>query len=494
VKKYLAVCILFIVAILIKAPFTVLHSEKTFPADTKTYASVGTCFIKTFFGGERNCYQTEIKKSFFVVYGPLFSVVTGSWIWLGGMSSPTWMRLLSVLSESVSVVVVYLISLELLDDKKAIRVTLVYMFSYMCFINSSIVGNDDSHAILFSLLSVYLMIKGEEHLSAVSIAVALLFKQIPLAFMPSLLLYMYKEKNLRAAVSYAIFVATIFIIVFMSFFLIVGEPAMTTYTFGTSLMDGYTPANLLRMTFVLPYHTMHPELPLNFASLSTNDPWNYNGTHWFSRLIRLYVSLSQILGLLLYAFIVLKYRIKDIKVELLRNVVLLMLITFLFGKLAETLYFVWFLPFTLILLKKTNDLDKKQFVLGCYLIVVSVVIYGTTFRWVSPMYDPIYHMTFNELLMLNFAIINATVGSYFIFNMYSKQARNILTLLVFVFALGETMHARPFYVLSPVASFFVSDKIFALVSYFAAYWLNSLLASIAYIVLILQIIKGDNHA
>lgn len=112
-------------------------------------------------------------------------------------------KLFPIAGDLIVAYVIYRLALEYYKDiKKAQKFSLVFFLCPFVILMSSVSGMFDSIPILFTLISILLLISEKPYWSAFSLGLGILFKIIPIIYLPVQLLFVRKKRGERDAVLY----------------------------------------------------------------------------------------------------------------------------------------------------------------------------------------------------------------------------------------------------------------------------------------------------
>lgn len=118
-------------------------------------------------------------------------------------------KLLPIAGDLITAYVICRLALEYTHDKeKAEKFSLVFFLCPFVIFISSVWGMFDSIPILFTLISILLLLYEKPYWSAFSLGLGILFKIIPIIYLPVQLLFLWKKRGIRDAVLYLL-IATI---------------------------------------------------------------------------------------------------------------------------------------------------------------------------------------------------------------------------------------------------------------------------------------------
>ena len=112
-------------------------------------------------------------------------------------------KLLPIAGDLIAAYILYRLALEYTNDKgKAEKFSLVFFLCPFVIFISSVWGMFDSIPILFTLISILLLLYEKPYWSALSLGLGILFKVIPVIYLPVQLLFLRKKRGTRGAVLY----------------------------------------------------------------------------------------------------------------------------------------------------------------------------------------------------------------------------------------------------------------------------------------------------
>jgi Gpi18-like mannosyltransferase len=132
-------------------------------------------------------------KDFFFAHPPLQIYVLAFLFKIFGTSFLVG-KLLSLTTSTLSVLLIYLILKELYDKKSGFLATLIFLVT-PAFLSFSTIGYGMWEAVLFVLLSIYLIIKNKLNFAGLSFLIAILFRYIALLYLPFLIVLLYLRKQ-----------------------------------------------------------------------------------------------------------------------------------------------------------------------------------------------------------------------------------------------------------------------------------------------------------
>lgn len=310
-------------------------------------------------------------------YGPLFAVTMASWIAVFG-ESYTLLKVPSVIFDLFTILLIYHIVKDLKGVDTAKYVSIFYSFSYIALWSSGAMGNDDSMFMVFMILALYFILKNANNVSnilfsAISLGLAVGYKLIPIIMLPPVIYYLYQcqSKKYQNILLYIVtIIATLFIIL-LPFYLKAGLNVLFPYIQMGIVMtvDGMSLLHLIKMfSYYLIYRAEIPYITYQFPD-------------WIATPFTL-------IGFTLVSLYILKFRLKDKKQELIRNIFLFIFAGLVFSKFFYAPYILWLLPFVLII---TSYVDSKALlekfslslyeVVGIVLVIFCTIVHAALYRW-----------------------------------------------------------------------------------------------------------------
>ena len=134
-------------------------------------------------------------------------------------STLTAAKLLPLLASTITVVLIYLISRKIFDEKSAFFSSMLFILT-PAFLAFSDQGYGIWESLLFLYLSLYLVLKQKYELSAISFSIAIFTRYLSILFFPLMLLVLYQQKIKWKR--FALLSAAISAIFFVAFYLIYG--------------------------------------------------------------------------------------------------------------------------------------------------------------------------------------------------------------------------------------------------------------------------------
>ncbi|MCJ7424445.1 hypothetical protein MUP01_09295 [Candidatus Bathyarchaeota archaeon] len=293
----------------------------------------------------------------------------------------TLIKLPIIMSDLLIALLVFKIVEELAGEKKAYYASLIWLLNPYVIWISSIWGMFDSIPTLFTVLAFYFFVKAKYEKSAVSLAVATLFKIYPIMLAPVLALTYYKQKrSATASFRYcAICGGTVLLVSFLSYFgfaLAFGqEPFSNAATlllqlfrgraspdwYGKNLFFGLTPLGILGTVF----DQLHLDL---------NIP-----------VVPLLIILATVVLLAMIA------RKKEFATsDVLSYVILTHLAIYLTYSVVNEQYLIWILPFLLVMAAIQKKPFMEYFYWGVSILAMLYIVYhyANLTYFVSPYFIP----------------------------------------------------------------------------------------------------------
>ncbi len=231
-------------------------------------------------------------------------------------------------------------------------------------------------------------------LSSIFLGISLGYKLTPIVLLPPVLYYIYKTSfSVKIPINYFLKFGITFSMILFPFYLMAGFNAFIPYNVEKSMpVDGMSILNFIKM---LAYY-------LIFGS---DKPYN---TYIFPEWIAVPFS---ILGFSLALIYILKYRIENHKLELVRNIFVMIFVGLIFSKTFYGPYILWLLPFVLIIAVYSINFSEYNFspsiieIFGIVVILISATIHAYLYRWMIDYTDL-------DRAFILFGIIAVPIGTY----------------------------------------------------------------------------------
>jgi hypothetical protein len=254
-------------------------------------------------------------KDFFFAYPPLFLYALTAFSYL---PLPSWsMALPLVISDAFTVIPVYLIGNEIIGERYSFAASILFSLAPVNLFYADYLWLNPPLTTLFLMASIYLLLKGHNDLSAITLAISIGFKQMSLLALPIILLIVLKKACLKEALRY--FLLAAFICLFYSFPYLFIEPKLYLYS-----------------VFNIPM-SLWPQLPQNYFQLGFTNP-SGSGTNittsypsWIVSKWTQYVPLNAPMSLSLPLFI---FLLPEMSPAVYQNSELLLLVVLIVSYLA----------------------------------------------------------------------------------------------------------------------------------------------------------------
>jgi hypothetical protein len=285
-------------------------------------------------------------------------------------------------------------------------------------------GAGDAPVIFFLLLSVYLLLKSKPNIksSSVFLGIGLLFKLVlGAAFIPLILYYFWQQKNLKQGLIYLIITVLTVSIVTLPFFIQGGTNIFSQLAY--PLNPGISGTTLLSAV----------KMVVNYSALGMASTYNYNP------IVQQFAFPLLTLSLISGVIYIIKFNMKDKKIEFVRNVFIIILLVSIFGNLGYHHIFVWLVPYGIILFLFCQSLKKFNLspllTVGLIIVVFSTLLYAAFYRESK---IPEYNMLEQSLLLLSVVLV--TLGTYLLFSKLSFAIPWAFS--TFAWALWLTNHSK----------------------------------------------------
>ncbi len=427
------VILLFFLSLIIRLVIAPFHVSLTLPIDFHHYIDAGRTLLegKTLYVDYSDKWGPPNK-------GPLFAVIIAIWIGIFGEDFGL-LKTPAILFDSLTVVLIFYIVKEIVNVNAAKYASIFYSFSYVALLSSAVVGNNDNYYLFFMVLSLYLLIRSKPSfkLSAVSLGIgAGIGIQPMLIGLPLISYYIYQKEGFRRVLTYCTIFAATFAIILLPFVMKSGLYPFYHNYFYIPAIFGTTLQAFIR--YISSYFIYGPY----------NSPGDYvpviRGENALIETISFPLIAS---GYILTFLYILKFKILDKKLELVRNIFLLTLAIFVFGRAMDVTYFIMIIPFAIIIivsLSKNHDFTfSAAEVTGIILSVLSIYIYAYIYRW-----EKLPRYTDLELLLLLFSIFIAAIGTYL--TMIKFEFVKTWSFVIFANAIVANQHTRFLYLLGPI--------------------------------------------
>lgn len=427
------VILIFFLSLIIRLAIAPFFVSPTLPFDFASYIDAG----KTVLEGKTLYVDYQHKWGPFNK-GPLFALTIAVWIGIFG-EDYALLKIPAILFDSFTVVLIFYIVKDILNVKAAKYASILYSFSYMALLSSAVMGNNDNTYLLFMVLSLYLLVRTRPYIkfSAVSLGVATGFGIQPLFIsLPLASYYIYQKEGAKRVLEYCAVFAATFAAIILPFVMKSGVYAFYKNYFYLPSIYGTSLQAFLR--YITGYFMYGPY----------NSPADYipviRGNNPFIESISLPLTA---LGFILASLYILKFKLSDKKLELIRNICIFSMAVFVFGRAMDVSYFVMIIPFAtilLVLLSRYNEFKLSAVnAAGIVLLVVSIFIHSYIYRWEKlPRYSDL------ELLLLLFGIIIAAAGTYLTLIKY--ELVKTWGFVIFAAAIVQHQHARFLYLLGTI--------------------------------------------
>lgn len=324
-------------------------------------------------------------------YGPLTITIFASWIKLFG-ENYFLLKFPSIIFDCLIIILIFYTIKELTNNENIAKfASLFYSFSYMPILNSGVLGQNDTFFLTFIIMSLYLLIKDRYVLGAVNIGIGICFLLIPVVVIPAALYYVFKKFRLVGVVKFLSSIIITIILILGIFY--INSGINTLYPFSKSFYQSYpivsmlSPLNFIRtlIAFIINgvyFLTTHTVIPKDINPMSAS-------THPFNLIFNQIANFILIIGYLSLFLYMIIFKIKDNKLELIRNSFILIFGIILFLKYIPNLYYFWITPLLLILIlfseqeRFTQFSLKKSEILGIILTFIGLLIYSALYRWRS---------------------------------------------------------------------------------------------------------------
>lgn len=157
-------------------------------------------------------------KDFYFPYPPLFLYALTLFSYLP--EAPWSLALPLVVADALTVVPVYLIAREFVDEKYSRIISILFVLAPTCLYYVDYLFLNPSLTTLFLMLSIYFLIKKRYDFSAIALALSIGFKQTALVAVPVFLFVMWRRKGTIPTLRYLALIATISFAISLPFIIV----------------------------------------------------------------------------------------------------------------------------------------------------------------------------------------------------------------------------------------------------------------------------------
>lgn len=362
-------------------------------------------------------------------YGPVFLLMVAGIIkFFGG--NYLVLKLPAVLSDIGIIVVLFYLTRNLFGSVAARYAAIFYGFSLIPLLISGADATADLPLVFFLILSVFFLTKKSPNilLSAVSLGLSAGFKApLSVIFLPIIAYFFFQTKQYKSIFLYLVVLSVIVFAINFPFFVKAGTNIIIQITYGLQDPIGGTSFESLMNILV------------NYFIYGVDERTRLSNP--VIALISFPILLLASLATLIY---ILKFSLKDKRIELIRNVVFIILVLATFVKASHWHIFFWSMPFIFILIFYNQRMRKFSFsnseLFGVLLLVTSSIVYATLYRWTK-----IPEYTSLEQFLLFTSIFLSAFGVLFM--LAKTNFRYFWSFSTFSWHLWLTDHAKLFMLL-----------------------------------------------
>lgn len=455
-NRFLIILLLssFIVRLLI-APLYLEPPE--FPPDFSVFASAGEAIINgTWFVNLNPTVDIRSLSSYPGPYGPLLGATYAPILFLFGRDY-LLMKMLSILFDTFNVLLVYLIATNLRGKDFARYASIFYSFSYLVLFSAAAVGNNDNIELFWVLLAIFLTLKPNPNfiLSAISLGIAMGYVFIPFIVLLPIVYYLYRINKVHEIFTYILTVLATFTVILLPFYLRAGLNVVYPYLGPWGIQLSNWPPTILDIDGMSVHHLI--KMLSYFIIFGSDKPYNtYHFPEWASTIISLF-------GFTFALWYILKFRLNDKNLELVRNIFILFFVGLVFFRVFYFLNMIWMFAVLLMLFNLTKNrtanfqLSKLQ-IAGILLVISGTVIHASIYRW-------LIDYTLLERLLLIAGVIVVTIGTYLTF--IDTSIKKSWTLIMFIGASINIIDARLLQLLGGIIPLFQISRYAWGIYYFA---------------------------
>jgi len=394
------------------APFHIMVPHT--PHDVYAYIGPGKCMVEGKFS-TKDCLSWQKYSGQPTVYGPVLSPIFAIAYMAFGQYDFFMFKAISIAFDAANTVLIYLLTKKLLNQKLAVYASFIYCLSFMPLFNSAVLGNDEMIIIFALLLGTYFLFTKRLFLSATSYAILVLLKSFPIVIAPALLLYVYKKYGLKTGFKFSIFGA-VFLFIAFSIFIALGGIEKTTFYLNSGYVgpdEGYN--TNLSIFSIFRYVT---NINLSFLTIPA-----------------LFISLF------LTLLLTLKFPMKNLEIEFMRNTTLFMVATLFASNLLSGIYTIYFFPFFLILVTTKIKSSTVRFggnhLLGFFAIFIGLLVYSIIYR------EGLVTYSATDRAMLLVALLAVTAGEFYLLQNFEMKMRVVWVMVVFSSLMYVEVYAAP---------------------------------------------------
>jgi hypothetical protein len=385
------------------------------PHDFSAYIGSGKCMAEgKYFRWD--CTDWAKRTTSMSVYGPLFSTLSMVWYLIFGIDFFSF-KILSIIFDVTNVALVFFIGKKFFNKEKSFYLALIYSFSFLPLHTSSVLGNNTPIFMTFFLLSIYFLIEKKLNLSSLFTVISIFFKLIPIIVYPVIIYYIFKKYNKKILIKYILF-SILFFVALITPFIIISSLEKAMYSFLALMGEQYSGSGTMSIYNIFKYVS---NIDMDFLSKGV-----------------------LIAGYLVTFYLIIKHPLKNFEIELQRNILLVFIVSVLFG-IAIAPYYMYFLFIFIFFFFGNNVIKVKQmkvkWLFGVFLIIISLILFSAIYRWGFVNY------TWFDRVLLLVAVVLAPIGTFYSLNWLKKSYRNIWVLLVLAIIMFEELHAAPLVIL-----------------------------------------------
>lgn len=373
------------------------------PHDFYAYIGAGKSFLSN------TLYQDLSTSATGSRYGFFFAIIMGATLKLFGENF-FFLKLPSTFADLGTIVVIYYIIKDLIGTTQARYGSIFYAFSYLTLSNV-MEGQDDHFFMLFMLIAIYYVLKGNILTSAIFTFISAGFKPTALIIIFPIAYYIYRAHDIKSSIKYILVTAILLLTVLLSYgsnALYVYSPAGTLY----QVNSGAVGAN---------YYTLYHYFDYYF-----NYGINYPYTEYVLPIQALKpYSISAFILIIIYAF---THKLKNPKIELFRDIFVLLFVGVMFAAQGDVHYIFWYLPFITVLFINSQKNNLSEFkltteYLGIILITIGILIHASIYKW-----DFVPYTTIDRLIIISGSLM-AGIGTVLMLNkLPQKYCLGMITL------------------------------------------------------------------
>ncbi len=318
---------------------------------------------------------------------------------------------------------------------------------------------NDNYELFWVLGAIYFLTKKVPNfnLSAISLGIALGYIFFtPCAVLLPILYYFYRINDIKNGLKYIALTLLTLSMILLPFYIKFGFNVLYPYV-GTWMHVPNWPAPIIsEVGMTLPHLIKMLGYYFFFGIDKPYDEYN---------LPRMVSLISGLVGFSIYAIYLIKFKLEDKKIELMRNIFLIFFIGLFFMVESHYYQLIWMFPFILIMLKYGKDSNETEFdfglweIIGFALIIIGITIYSIFYR------EFIVYSNLEKVIIFSTTFV-ATAGTYL--SLLRTDIRNSWSMITLAGSYYIIMDSRPLTLLGEYINQFQVTRISWGVHYFSS--------------------------